>query len=340
MLKPRLDIRFNMRQQACYLLGKPYVPNCNEFMVDHGRSAMVLALRSLKLPQGAGVGMMAYNCHTVMNAIEQAGCNPVFIDVSDDLTIDVEDLRRKAKLFSVLIVTHLFGIVNDVQAIIKEFPSLLIIEDCAHAYGIGHLYGDFATFSFGQGKLPSLGNGGMLVVMNERYSNEVKHNYNLLPSYSIVENLKLFARLWMKSVLYRPWAYSWITLPMKQRRSLASGKEMIHPRKISRGVSALYESERKRIPEMIKKRLDNADKQVQLVSDDIARYYIGINAFMLVTWCDNPKLLQEKMSKRHVDTATHFSHSIDWAKEFGYHQGDCPNTENLINHLLMIPTYE
>lgn len=340
MLKPRLDIHFNGRQRACYFFGSPYPPNQGEFMLDHGRSAMVLALRSLKLPQGACVGMMAYNCHTVMNAIEQAGCKPIFIDVCDDLTIDTEDLKRKASLISALIVTHLFGIVNDVQSIKEEYPTLLVIEDCAHAYGIEHLYGDFATFSFGQGKLPSLGNGGMLVVNNNSYYDEVKRNYNQLPSYSIGATLKLFVRLWTNSVLYRPWVYGIITWPMKQRRSRVSGKEMICPKKISRGVSALYQSEKKCIPEKIRKRLNSADEQIQLVSGDIKRYYIGINAFMLVTWCDNPKLLQDKMSKYHIDSATHFSHSIDWATEFGYHQGDCPNTENLISHLLMIPTYE
>lgn len=340
MLKPRLDIHFKGRQRACYLWGSPYMPNHGEFMLDHGRSAMVLALRSLKLPRGACVGMMAYNCHTVMNAIEQAGCKPVFIDVCDDLTIDAEDLKRKANLFSALIVTHLFGIVNDVRSIKEEYPTLLVIEDCAHAYGIEHLYGDFATFSFGQGKLPSLGNGGMLVVNNKDYHDEVKCIYGQLPSYSFGRSFKLFARLWMNSILYRPWVYGIITSPMKQRRNTVSGKEMIRLRKISRGVSALYQSEKKRLPEKIRKRLDNADKQVQIVSKDIKRYYIGINAFMLVTWCDNPKLLQDKLRKCHIDSATHFSHCIDWATEFGYHRGDCPNTENLISHLLMIPTYE
>lgn len=340
MLKPRLDIHFSLRQRASFLWGKPYSPNRGEFMLDHSRSAIVLALQSLRLPQGAGVGMMAYNCHTVMNAIEQASCKPVFIDVNEDLTIDIEDLKRKADSMSVLIVTHLFGIVNDVQRIKKEFPMLLIIEDCAHAYGIDHLYGDFVTFSFGQGKLPSLGNGGMLVVNNDRYYDEVQTIYNQLPSYSPARSLKLFTRLWMNSVLYLPWIYALFTLPMKQRRSSVSGKDRIEPRKICRGVSAMYASEKRQISEKIKKRLNNAEARVQEISKDIDRYYVGINAFMLVTWCDNPSLLRDKMSKSHIDTATHFSHSIDWAKEFGYHRGDCPNTEKLINHLLMIPTYE
>lgn len=340
MLKPRLDIHFNWRQRACYLWGSPYTPNYGEFMLDHGRSAMVLALRSLKLPQGTGVGMMAYNCHTVMNAIEQANCNPVFIDVNEDLTIDVEDLKRKADGMSVLIVTHLFGIVNNVQRIKKEFPTLLIIEDCAHAYGIDHLYGDFVTFSFGQGKLPSLGNGGMLVVNNDRYYDEVQTIYNQLPSYSPARSFKLFTRIWMNSVLYRPWIYNLFTLPMKRRRSLVSGKEIIEPRIICRGVSAMYASEKGKIAGIIKKRINDAEKLAQEISKDIDRCYVGINAFMLVTWCDNPKMLQIKMSKRKIDTATHFSNAVDWAVEFGYHRGDCPKTEMLINHLLMIPTYE
>ena len=63
--------------------------------------------------------------------------------MDDDLRIDKGDLKRKSSQLSALIVTHLFGIVNDVCAIKKEFPQLVIIEDCAHAYGIDRLYASY-----------------------------------------------------------------------------------------------------------------------------------------------------------------------------------------------------
>lgn len=337
MLKPRLEIRFSLRQQACFLWGRPYLPSQNEFLFDHSRSAILLVLRSLKLPQGSGVGMMVYNCHTVMNVIDQAGFKPIFIDVNDDLTIDIDDLRKKSNLFSVLIVTHLFGIVNDIQFIKKEFPEILVIEDCAHAFGIEHLYGDFTTFSLGQGKFPSLGNGGILNVVNENYLSEVKREYEQLPLST--GNVKLFVRMWINTVLYHPWFYGWLTLPMKQRRKTLTKKEAIQPKKIARGISAMYASENKQISKLIEKRKKNAAKRIQVIDNDINGYSIGINAFMLIARCDNPRLLQAKLNKRGIDSATHFAHFLEWASDFGYHYGDCPNSELLVKKLLMIPTY-
>ena len=161
-MKPRLDVHFSCRMKRVFLFGRPYLPVENEFLLNHARSGILLALQALKLAPQSKVGVMAYNCHTVFNAVAQADCIPVFLDVTDGMTIDVEDLNKKVSGLSALVVTHLFGIQNDVALIRTKYPHLPIIEDCAHAYGITDIQGDFAVFSIGQGKLPSLGDGGIL----------------------------------------------------------------------------------------------------------------------------------------------------------------------------------
>lgn len=60
---------------------------------------------------------------------------------------------------------------------------------------------------------------------------------------------------------------------------------------------------------------------------------------MLIARCENPEELKKWFAERGVETATHFAHAIDWAKEFGYLPGSCPQAEKLTKHLLMIPTY-
>ena len=65
-MKPRLDINFTLRQQLHFLFGRPYMLSANEFLVNHCRSAIVLALKVLNFPQGTGVGVMIYNCHTII----------------------------------------------------------------------------------------------------------------------------------------------------------------------------------------------------------------------------------------------------------------------------------
>ena len=339
---PRLEISFTLNQQWQFLFGKPYQPEANEFLLNHCRSGIMLALRALKLPQGSKVGMMVYNCHTVMNAIAEAGCVPVFIDVTDNLTIDIDDLKRRCNGLQALVVTHLFGIENDIAAIRHLFPNLPVIEDCAHAGGKEHAEGDFAVYSIGQGKLPSLGDGGILVVNNSHYLSAVEQEYESVPEYSALATMKLFCRMLFKSWLYLPLVYKCFTLPLKLHRGEASAREHIVLKRMCNGVSAMYNSVIVNIPAMIERRRVNAMKlQEQLsVMPSMESTLLGANAFMLVAACGDTAALHVVLQSKGIDSATHFAGALRWAACFGYSQGSCPNAETLIDKLLMIPTYK
>lgn len=337
---PRLEIHFSLSEQWRFLFGKPYVPEENEFLLNHARSGILLALKAAGLPEGSGVGVMAYNCHTVMNAVKQAGCKPVFLDVTDRLKLDLDDLWAKKEGLSAIVVSHLFGIVNDVKLIKERFPELIVIEDCAHAYGLADLYGDFAVFSIGQGKLPSIGDGGILLVLKDQYRDQVVSFYSALPGYSFAQSAKLFMKLWVMSWIYSPFIYGWMTLPIKRKRGVPSGTEPIFPQKMSRGVSAVYAVKRGRVQEMIASRKKNASDLLSGLPDgETTHAFMGENAFMLVLSCDDPARMKELFRQRGVEADTHFAHSITWAGSFGYVPGTCPRAEYLINHLLMIPSY-
>jgi len=310
---PRLQIAFPFHYQKDYWFGKPYSAAENEFLLNHARSGILLALKAADLPAGAGVGVMIYNCHTVANAIEQAGFCPVFLDVTEGLKLELEDLTRKADGISALVVTHLFGIVNEVKAIRQMYPNMIIIEDCAHAYGIKELNGDFAVFSIGQGKNPSIGDGGIIKVLNNRYLQNAENIFRVLPEYTWGQRMKLFCKLLGKAMMYHPWVYGWLTLPLKRKRPVQSGKETIIPRKMCCGIRNIYRIEKEKV--------------------------IPRDAFMQVIYCNNPEEEKESYRRKGIDTDTHFGHSIQWAREFGYEFGDCPNAEKLVNHLLMVPNY-
>jgi len=340
-MKPRLEIKFTPYQRRAFFLGRPFRVEENEFLLNHARSGILLALKSLRLPSGSKVGVMAYNCHTVFNAVTQAGYEPVFVDVNDSMTVDLDDLRSKQGTLSAFIITHLFGIWNDVVSIRQEYPNLPIIEDCAHAYGVNHCYGDFAVFSFGQGKLPSLGDGGLLRVLNSSYVERTRLLYSELADYTPIQSFKLFCRLMGKSLLYRPLLYSCITRPMKLNRSVSSGKGLIVPRKMSQGIASMLEAERRQILHSIVKRQETAMGLIRELDgrQGISEILCGGNAFMLVVRCENPATLATFFKAKGVETATHFAHCLDWASSFGYKTGMCPQTEYLVKHLLMIPTY-
>ena len=79
------------------------------------------------LPNGGRVGVLAYNCHTIANAVVQSGCTPIFVDVTNDLHVDTTQLAMLD--LQAIVVTNLFGIHNDIQQIRKTLPNTIIIVD-------------------------------------------------------------------------------------------------------------------------------------------------------------------------------------------------------------------
>lgn len=177
-MKPRLDIQFPFKRQWCYWFGKEYKPKDGEYLLNHARTGIVMALKA-SVPEGGRVGVVAYNCHTVANAVVNAGCKPVFVDVTERLTIDVESVSAD---LDAIVVTNLFGIRNDIEAIRKHLPNAIIIVDNAHGYGLP-AEGDFTVYSINQGKFPALGPGGILRV-------NIKENKNKENTACAEENIK------------------------------------------------------------------------------------------------------------------------------------------------------
>ena len=346
---PRLEIYFDRAERRLFYYGTksdttPKGRN-GEYLLNHCRSGLQLALESLRLKPQTGVGMMVYNCHTVMNSISEAGYKPVFVDVTNGLTIDMEDLARKRSQIKVLIVTHLFGIVNDIKAIKALYPDLIIIEDCAHFFNHA-IEGDMGVYSVGQGKFPSIGDGGILVVNpKSQISNlqsKIDSLYETLPRYSRVGEMKLFMRLWGKAWMYKPWIYEHVTIRLKGKRDVGNEnvREHVVLRKMSHGIVNILMQKRAHYTKDVAERMKNANEILNHKSSIInGQCIIGSNAFMLVVRTEDVAELKVKFATRGVETETHFTHCIDWAKQFGYQCGDCPNAEKLITRLLMIPTY-
>jgi len=311
-MTPRLDISFPFERQGQYCFGREYEARDREYLLNHARSGIVMALRAC-LPGGGKVGVVAYNCHTVANSVVSAGCIPVFLDVENDLTISLDSPRLKE--CNAIIVTNLFGIRNNIAAIRSVNPDAVIIVDNAHGYGLPS-EGDFTVNSINQGKYPALGEGGLLVVGNAKYQETVQRQYDLLPEYSVFEYWKLFATMMIKAIMYRPWIYGKLTLKLKAGRSNNADHTPVVPRRMCKGVSRMY----------------NAWLE-EHKGQELAK------PFMDIVRTDNPNQVIEEYRAKGIEVATHFKNCIEWDKEFGYEEGMCPNAERLVNHLVMVPNY-
>lgn len=334
---PRLDIQFPIKRQWQFWFGRQYEPQEGEYLLNHARTGIVMAL-SATLPDGGRVGVVAYNCHTVANAVVNAGCTPIFVDVTEELTIDIDSIPTDLDAF---VVTNLFGIRNDISAIRAKCPRAIIIVDNAHGYGL-LAEGDFTVYSINQGKFPALGEGGILVTnerMKELENERISVMYASLPGYNFIAQLKLFAQMMIKAIAYSPCVY-WLTMKMK-KTSNPDVHEKVIMQKMAPGVRRLYQAWIPTADSEITNQKRNAEaiSNLQLPISNL-KYIIGDNAFMVIVHCENPAALQSWFANRGIETATHFVHAIDWATKSGYQHGSCPKAEQLTKELLMIPTYK
>jgi dTDP-4-amino-4,6-dideoxygalactose transaminase len=105
--------------------------------VASGGYAMATALRTLGIGHGDRVLTNAFTLAPVPGAIASVGADPVFVDVTEDLTIDLNDLRAKADQADVLMLSHMRGHLCDMDALLQicDAHGIKVIEDCAHTMG-------------------------------------------------------------------------------------------------------------------------------------------------------------------------------------------------------------
>ncbi|WP_430463920.1 DegT/DnrJ/EryC1/StrS family aminotransferase [Tabrizicola sp.] len=141
--------------------------------VASGGYAMGCALRAMGLQPGEPVLSNAFTLAPVPGAIAAAGGRPVFVEVTEDLTLDFADLEVKAKATGarLLMLSHMRGHLCDMEALVALCARLgvQIIEDCAHTMGAAWKdvpsgrHGVVGCYSMQTYKHMNAGEGGFLI---------------------------------------------------------------------------------------------------------------------------------------------------------------------------------
>ena len=105
--------------------------------VASGGYAMATALRAVGVKPGDRVLTNTFTLAPVPGAIAAVGAVPVFVGVTDQLVIDLDDLAAKAGQADVLLLSHMRGHLADMEALmaICDGAGVAVIEDCAHTMG-------------------------------------------------------------------------------------------------------------------------------------------------------------------------------------------------------------
>ena len=143
-----------------------------------GRTALAEAVRIASGGTGT-VAISGLTCYSVVQAVEAAGCTPVFVDIrEDDLNFGADELAAacaKHEDIAAVIVQNTLGIPANIAAIqqVAHDAGAVVIEDLAHSAGalyadgseVGTV-GDITMLSFGSDKAIDVVNGGAVIVRN------------------------------------------------------------------------------------------------------------------------------------------------------------------------------
>lgn len=142
--------------------------------VASGGYALATALRAVGVEPGDTVLTNAWTLAPVPGAIAAVGGRPIFVEVTESLVIDLDDLAVKAAQnprARVLLLSHMRGHIVDMEKLmaVASAASLRVIEDCAHTMGarwggvLSGRHGLVGCFSTQTYKHMNSGEGGLLI---------------------------------------------------------------------------------------------------------------------------------------------------------------------------------
>lgn len=173
-----------------------------------GGAAMACALRALGVKAGDSVLSNAFTLAPVPGAIASLGARPIFVEVTDDLTIDLAHLEAQAKATGagVLLLSHMRGHVGDMDAMMALAGrlGLQVIEDCAHTMGArwkgvaSGRHGAIGCYSTQTYKHMNSGEGGLLITDDEELAARavlLSGSYMLYPRHRAAPAPEVFEKL-------------------------------------------------------------------------------------------------------------------------------------------------
>lgn len=138
----------------------------NVLAVNSGTSALELAYHLAGIGKGDKVVVPVLGCAATVSPLVRRGANVVFADIGDDLNVDAEDLRRKAKGAKAIVFVAFGGNedgLHEASKIAHECGAILIY-DAAQAVGGRYFHlAEYSCVSLQATKTVNAGDGGFLL---------------------------------------------------------------------------------------------------------------------------------------------------------------------------------
>ncbi|WKZ31200.1 MAG: DegT/DnrJ/EryC1/StrS family aminotransferase [Candidatus Dojkabacteria bacterium] len=341
------------------------------FVYNYARSAMYQFFKALKPKRGDQVIFQGFTCIAAVNPAVWAGFKPVYADISPEtLAFSVASLAEKiTEKTKVIVYQHTLGVQGEIEAVAKlaKKHNIVLLEDCTHTLLTKHrgkligTYGDAAVFSFGRDKAISGVDGGVLVLNNNDYLDEVDALYM---------DLEHPTRWWVWKELNFPIFWSKFKFFYKYSPKVA---KLFHKISMTLGLvtrATTPEEKSGTLPSSVPRLLPNALAKLaylQLLDlealnyhrDSIAKVYksrLKGNKYVESFSIDEnaaplrfPALAYRKehllafLSDHHIYLGDWYSDPISPKeanpKAVGYKSGECPSGEAVCDRIINLPTH-
>ncbi len=158
----------------CEATGAPYA-----VAVNSCTSGLHATLIACGIGPGDQVITSPYTFCGSIQAIEEAGAEPVFIDIGNDLNLDADLLSQHlTPSTKAILPVHIAGLSCDMLSIhtFADQHGLAVIEDAAHAFGatLDPSLSNAAVYSFYANKNLTTGEGGMVTTSDAAFADRLR----------------------------------------------------------------------------------------------------------------------------------------------------------------------
>ena len=320
----------------CHRLIEEKFKTPKAFLTTSCTTALEMAALLSDVGPGDEVIMPSYTFVSTANAFCLRGAKPVFVEVRPDtLCIDIEAVSRAiTPKTKVIVPVHYGGMACDMDALmaLANKHNILVVEDAAQ--GINATYkgkylgtlGHLGTFSFHETKNISCGEGGALLVNDEKYIQRAE----ILREKGT--NRSRFLRGQADKYTWHDIGSSFFPSDMLAAFLLAQleNVDLIHSKR-----KKLYENYLELLaPLELMGAFEIPKAQLDVESNHHLFYF-------LLPSEDIRNNLMEYLRARGIGAAFHFLplHLAPMGEKYGYKAGDFPVTESIAARLLRLPFY-
>ncbi len=298
--------------------------------------ALEMASMLIDLQSGNEVICPSYTFASTINSFVLRGAKPVFVDIRED-TLNIDENLIEEKITDrtkAIFPVHYGGVSCEMDKInqIAQVNNLWVVEDAAQ--GVNAKYrdkflgtiGDLGTYSFHESKNYICGEGGALVINNEKFveraeiirekgTNRSKFFRGQVDKYTWVD----IGSSYLPSDILAAFLYG----QLKNMEKIKSKRKEIFDYYYE-NLKELELKDKFRLPIIPKGCETNYHMFYILLPSERERDY-----------------LLGQLKKKGIHSVFHYIslHTSPMGKKFGYKEGDLPNTEDLSKRLLRLPFY-